>query len=74
MEELLQMSLMKDVNPKDKKKAGEEYIPGSQEVDDKKVAKIMALFDDVPPPKKGFFKKKGKDGLLETGSDDGTSP
>jgi len=28
MEELLQMSLLKDCNPKEKKKAGEEYVPG----------------------------------------------
>jgi len=34
----------------------------------------MALFDDVPPPKKGFFKKKGKDGHMETGSNEDTSP
>lgn len=34
----------------------------------------MALFDDVPPPKKGYFKKKGKDGMAENGSDGGSSP
>jgi len=28
MEELLQMSLLKDCNPQEKKKAGEAYIPG----------------------------------------------
>jgi len=34
----------------------------------------MALFDDVPPPKKGFFKKKNKDGIMETGSNEEESP
>ena len=39
------MSILKEVDAKMKKKAGEEYIPGEMEVDEKKIDKIMALFN-----------------------------